>query len=85
MTGISNALARCHIPLNHCLGCIAIASFKTELPPKFRLPKSGLKLSHFWRREMKIAKQAYTIEFKDLAVKRIKGGRASAWCARNWA
>jgi len=30
----------------------------------------------FGRQEMKISKQAYTIEFKELAVKRIKDGQS---------
>jgi hypothetical protein len=54
-----------------------------ELPPKFRLPRVMYNRSHHEREdEMKIPKQAYTAEFKELAVTRVKDGMTAGATAK---
>jgi transposase len=54
-----------------------------ELPQKFRLPRVMYNRRHHERKdEMKIPKQAYTAELKELAVTRVKDGLTAGAVAK---
>ena len=55
---------------------LEIDSFLVELLPKLRLPRATKIDVTFGGQEMKVLKQAYTTEFKELAVKRVKEGQS---------